>query len=92
MRRRFHRGFTAAEKTALWDRWKRGKSLKAIGRKTFGKTVIVDLFSGCPAWRVSLLQLRRRCDLQMRKLPDAISDFVERHEDQDQRQLPLRLV
>ena len=24
--------------------------------------------------------------------PDAISDFVERHEDQDQRQLPLRLV
>jgi hypothetical protein len=37
-------------------------------------------------------ELRRRCDLQMRELPDAISDFVERHEDQDQRQLPLRLV
>src|SRR5579862_2516578 len=30
--RRFHRGFTAAEKTKLWDRWKRGESLKAIGR------------------------------------------------------------
>ena len=30
--RRFHRGFTAAEKTALWDRWQRGESLKAIGR------------------------------------------------------------
>src|ERR1700675_1523969 len=29
---RFHRGFTAAEKTELWDRWQRGKSLKAIGR------------------------------------------------------------
>src|SRR5437660_10759708 len=36
MERRFHRGFTAAEKTELWDRWKRGESLKAIGRG-FGK-------------------------------------------------------
>ena len=32
----FHRGFTAAEKTELWDRWRRGESLKAIGR-AFGK-------------------------------------------------------
>src|SRR5206468_7891808 len=31
-----NRGFTAAEKTELWDRWKRGQSLKAIGR-AFGK-------------------------------------------------------
>jgi hypothetical protein len=31
-----HRGFTAAEKTELWDRWKRGDSLRAIGR-AFGK-------------------------------------------------------
>jgi hypothetical protein len=30
MERRFHRGFTAAEKTELWDRWKRGESLKGI--------------------------------------------------------------
>jgi len=36
MDRRFRRGFTAAEKTELWDRWQRGESLKAIGR-TFGK-------------------------------------------------------
>src|SRR5882757_8588150 len=36
MERRFHRGFTAAEKTESWDRWKRGESLKAIGR-AFGK-------------------------------------------------------
>jgi hypothetical protein len=36
MGHRFHRGFTAAEKTELWDRWKRGESLKAIGR-AFGK-------------------------------------------------------
>jgi Helix-turn-helix domain len=32
----FSRGFTAAEKTELWDRWQRGESLKAIGR-AFGK-------------------------------------------------------
>src|ERR1700748_886194 len=36
MERRFHRGFTAAEKTEVWDRWKRGESLKAIG-SAFGK-------------------------------------------------------
>src|SRR6202142_4492166 len=36
MDQRFHRGFTAAEKTELWDRWQRGESLKAIGR-AFGK-------------------------------------------------------
>jgi IS30 family transposase len=28
----FRRGFTAAEKTELWDRRQRGESLKAIGR------------------------------------------------------------
>ena len=32
----FRRGFSAAEKTELWDRWQRGGSLKAIGR-AFGK-------------------------------------------------------
>ena len=36
MDQRFRRGFTAAEKTELWDRWQRGESLKAIGR-AFGK-------------------------------------------------------
>jgi IS30 family transposase len=36
MDQRYHRGFTAAEKTELWDRWQRGESLKAIGR-AFGK-------------------------------------------------------
>src|SRR5712672_1678670 len=36
MGQRFHRGFTAAEKAELWDRWKRGESPKAIGR-AFGK-------------------------------------------------------
>jgi hypothetical protein len=37
-------------------------------------------------------ELRRRCDLQMRELPGTISDFVERHEMPDRRQLSLRLV
>jgi len=36
MDQRFRRGFTAAEKTELWERWRRGESLKAIGR-VFGK-------------------------------------------------------
>jgi hypothetical protein len=33
---RFCRGFSTAEQTELWGRWKRGESLKAIGR-AFGK-------------------------------------------------------
>src|SRR3974377_47454 len=36
MREGYFRGFTAAEKTELWDRWQRGEALKAIGR-AFGK-------------------------------------------------------
>ena len=36
MDQRFRRGFSAAEKTELWDRWQRGELLKAIGR-AFGK-------------------------------------------------------
>jgi transposase, IS30 family len=36
MRQRYRRGFTAAQKTELWDRWQRGESLKEIGR-AFGK-------------------------------------------------------
>ena len=36
-------------------------------------------------------ELRRRCDLQMEP-PSTISDFVERHEDRDRRQLTLQLV
>ena len=36
MSRSYRRGFTAAEKSELWDRWQRGESLRAIGR-AFGK-------------------------------------------------------
>ncbi len=36
MRPGYRRGFTAAERTEMWDRWQRGESLKSIGR-AFGK-------------------------------------------------------
>ena len=36
MRQGRSRGFSGAEKVELWDRWRRGESLKAIGR-AFGK-------------------------------------------------------
>ena len=36
MARKVRRGFAAAEKTEMWDRWQRGESLKSIGR-AFGK-------------------------------------------------------
>jgi hypothetical protein len=36
-------------------------------------------------------ELRRRCDLQLRDVPPAIQDFVERH-DRPDRQLTLRLA
>ncbi len=36
MKQGYRRGFSTVEKTALWDRWQRGESLKAIGR-VFGK-------------------------------------------------------
>jgi hypothetical protein len=48
MAHKFHRGFTAAEKTELWDRWKRGESLG--DRTSFWEAVIVDLFFGGSAW------------------------------------------
>jgi hypothetical protein len=37
-------------------------------------------------------ELRRRCDLQMCDLPSTISDFVERDEGPDRRQLTLRFA
>ena len=43
----FRRGFTAAEKSELWDRWQRGESLKAIGR--VWEAFIVHLFPGVTA-------------------------------------------
>ena len=36
MGRSYRRGFSAAERSELWDRWQRGESLRSIGR-VFGK-------------------------------------------------------
>src|ERR1700716_4437713 len=58
MGRRFHRGFTAAEKAELWDRWKRGESLKAIGR-AFGKPSSSVYFLVAPYGGIRPAQRRR---------------------------------
>jgi hypothetical protein len=42
MGQRFHRGFTAAEKTELWDRWKRG-GIAEGDWTSFWQAVIIDL-------------------------------------------------
>src|ERR1700692_1924747 len=55
---KFHRGFTAAEKTELWDRWKRGESLKAIGR-AFGKQSSSIYFLVAPHGGIRPAQRRR---------------------------------
>ena len=47
MSQRYGRGFTAAEKRELWDRWQRGESLKAIGR-AFGKPLSSIYFQLAP--------------------------------------------
>ena len=54
----YRRGFTAAEKTELWDRWKRGKSLKAIGR-AFGKPSSSIYFLVAPHGGIRPVQRRR---------------------------------
>jgi DNA-binding CsgD family transcriptional regulator len=55
---KFHRGFTAAEKTELWDRFKRGESLKAIGR-AFGKQSLSIYFLVTPHDGIRPAQRRR---------------------------------
>jgi hypothetical protein len=39
------------------------------------------------------IEIRKRCDLQMRDVPSALQDFVDRHDaiDRSQLSLPLRL-
>jgi len=63
MGQRFRRGFTAAEKTELWDRWKRGESLKAIGR-AFGKPSSSIYFLVAPHGGIRPAE-RRRCRLAL---------------------------
>ena len=54
----YRRGFTAAEKAELWDRWQRGESLKAIGR-AFGKPSSSIYFQLAPPRGIRPLPLRR---------------------------------
>jgi IS30 family transposase len=61
MGRRFHRGFTAAEKAELWDGWKREESLKAIGR-AFGNPSSSIYFLVAPHGGIRPAQRRRKRD------------------------------
>ena len=76
MGHRFHRGFTAAEKTELWDRWKRGESLKAIGR-AFGKPSSSIYFLVAPQGGIRPAQ-RRRSRLAL-TLAETRGDFQRRY-------------
>jgi len=62
---KFHRGFTAAEKTELWDRWKRGESLKAIGR-AFGKQSSSIYFLVAPHGGIRPAQRSRQAGIDAR--------------------------
>jgi hypothetical protein len=74
---RFHRGFTAAEKTELWDRWKRGESLKAIGR-AFGKPSSSIYFLVAPHGGIRPAQRRSRLALTLAER-EVISRGVTAH-------------
>ncbi len=64
MDRRYRRGFSAAEKTELWDRWQRGESLRSIGR-AFGKPSSSIYFQLSPYGGIRPLP-RRRSRLALR--------------------------
>ena len=92
MGRRFHRGFTAAERTELWDRWKRGESLKAIGR-AFGKPSSSIYFLVAPHGGIRPAQRRRsRLALTLAER-EVISRGVTAHQSARYRQVawPLTL-
>jgi hypothetical protein len=79
--RRFHRSFAAAEKTELWDRWKRGESLKAIGR-AFGKESSSIYFLVAP--HGGIRPAERRCS--------RLARCVSRHNISAKGACPLRPV
>ena len=49
----YSRGFTAAEKAELWDRWQRGESLKAIGRAFDKPSSSIYFQAGTTRWDTS---------------------------------------
>src|SRR5258708_16723703 len=58
MGQRCHRGFSGGEKGEVWERWKRGESLKAIGR-AFGKPSSSIYFLVAPHGGIRPAQRRR---------------------------------
>ena len=58
MGRSYRRGFSAAQRTELWDRWQRGESLRAIGR-VFGKPSSSIYFQVSPSGGIRPAPRRR---------------------------------
>jgi hypothetical protein len=63
----------------------------------YGNPIRVVAFNTAERWSEDVSEdvareLRRRCDLQMCELPSSLSDFVDRHDAPDRRQLTLRLA
>ena len=58
MKQGYRRGFSAVEKTELWDRWQRGESLRSIGR-VFGKPSSSIYFQLAPHGGIRPMPRRR---------------------------------
>ena len=79
MQNRYGRGFSAAEKTELWDRWQRGESLKAIGR-AFGKPSSSIYFQLAPHRGMRPAPRRRsKLALTLSEREEISRGFVARH-------------
>ena len=79
MGQRYRRGFTASEKSELWDRWRRGESLKAIGR-AFGKPSSSIYFQLAPHGGIRPGRRRRsRLALTLSEREEISRGIVARH-------------
>jgi IS30 family transposase len=79
MKRRYGRGFSASEKTELWDRWQRGESLKAIGR-AFGKPSSSIYFQVAPYGGIRPAPRRRsKLALSLKEREEISRGIVARH-------------
>ena len=79
MKQRYGRGFSASEKTELWDRWQRGESLKAIGR-AFGKPSSSIYFQVAPYGGIRPAPRRRsKLALSLKEREEISRGIVARH-------------
>ena len=79
MKRRYGRGFSASEKTELWDRWQRGESFKAIGR-AFGKPSSSIYFQVAPYGGIRPAPRRRsKLALSLKEREEISRGIVARH-------------